>query len=201
MHPQESQLALQSAVDELESELASVGWGQPTRLFGLVSSDLLLTSEPELAAEIGAEPGTLTAIEQDGFDTEIPVPQMLARIAWPEAVVGAAVAIEQLVLPPSAEAELATDADPEDVAAAAARDERATQLRIIVAVTRDGAEDALLVLEDHETPIRGGAGERLVPRLADTLAETFRPVDEGTAPAAETEAESADQTETEEQDS
>lgn len=185
MHPQESQFALQTAVDELASELSSIGWDQPTRLFGLVSSDLLLATEPELAAEIGAEPGTLTAIEQDGFDTEVPVPQMLAHIGWPDAVMGAAIALEQLVLPPEAEAELAVDADPAEVAAAAGRDPRATQLRIIVAVTRNGEEDAVLVLDGHDAPIRGGAGERLVPRLADSLAETFRPLppDSGDADA------------------
>lgn len=176
MHPQESPFALEKAVDELASELARAGWGQPTRLFGLVSSDLLLAEEPELAAEIGAEPGSFTAIEQDGFDITIPVPQMLTRIAWPDSVLGAAVAIEQLVLPPEAEADLPIDANPTEVAEAAAHNDRAVQLRIVVAVTRDGAEDAVLVLEHHAEPIRGGAGERLVPRLADSLAETFRPL-------------------------
>ncbi len=178
MHPQESQFALENAVDELAAELAKVGWGQPTRLFGLVRSDLLLAEEPDLAAEIDAQPGTLTAIEQDGFDTTIPVPQMLTRIAWPDSVFGAAVAVEQLVLPPEAEADLPNGTDPDEVAAAAANDDRASQLRIVVAVTRDGAEDAVLVLDDHDQPIRGGNGQRLVPRLADSLAETFRPLDD-----------------------
>lgn len=177
MHPQQSPTALHAAVDELVTELAAIGWGQPTRLFALVSSDLLLAEEPDLAAEIGAQPGTFTAIEQDGFDLTIPLPRMLERIAWPDGVLGAAVAAEQIVLPPSAEADLPTWADSTEVAEAAAADDRATSLRIVAAVTRDGLEDTVFVVEGHDDPIRGGPDERLAPRLTESLALTFRPTD------------------------
>ncbi|MDQ1245743.1 MAG: hypothetical protein QG597_110 [Actinomycetota bacterium] len=168
-------MALRTAVDELVSELTSIGWGQPTRLFALVSSDLLLAEEPELASEIGAQPGTFTAIEQDGFDLTLTLPDMLSRIAWPEGVLGAAIAVEQLVLPPSAEADLSTTAPAQDLAAAAAADARATSLRIVAAVTRDGLEDTVFMVEGHDDPIRGGADERLAPRVIESLALTFRP--------------------------
>lgn len=177
MHPQESPSALETSVDELTAELDRAGWGQPTRLFALVASDLLLADEPGLAAELDLEPGTLTAIEQDGFDTEVPLAQMLERIAWPEAVIGAAIAIEQVVLPPAAEAELPESADPTEVAEAAAADPRATSLRIIAAVTRNGLEDTVFVVDSHPEPIRGGEDERLAPALIEALARSFRPAD------------------------
>lgn len=182
MHPQESPtdaqsvVALRRSVNEIAAELARVGWGQPTRLFSLVSSDLLLADEPEMAAEIGAEPGTFTAIEQEDFDREVPVERMLAGITWPAAVVGAAIALEQLVLPPSAERDLPGDADDAAVAAAAAADDRATALRIVAAVTRDGHTDTVFVVDGHPEPIRGRSNERLAPSLTAALSSTFRDV-------------------------
>jgi hypothetical protein len=182
MHPQESPsdaqsvVALRRSVDEIAAELARVGWGQPTRLFSLVSSDLLLADEPDMAAEIGAEPGTLTAIEQEEFDREVPVETMLAGITWPAAVHGAAIALEQLVLPPSAEADLPADANRDAVAAAAAADDRATTVRIVAAVTRNGGADTVLVVDGYDGVIRGRPDERLAPSLTAALAGTFREV-------------------------
>ena len=133
MQPQAWQSALELVLVELEAEAGHAGWDQPARLFGLVSSDLLLDTEPELAAELGLRPGTLTAIEQDGFDVEHPLDQLLPLIEWPEGVVGAAVILERLVLP--------DDAGPTGASAASGgRDPRATDVRLVVGAARDGAD-------------------------------------------------------------
>ncbi|TXH44402.1 MAG: hypothetical protein E6Q90_03995 [Actinobacteria bacterium] len=168
MQPQAWQSALELVLVELEAEAGHAGWDQPARLFGLVSSDLLLDTEPELAAELGLRPGTLTAIEQDGFDVEHPLDQLLPLIEWPEGVVGAAVILERLVLP--------DDAGPTGASAASGgRDPRATDVRLVVGAARDGADFAVVRVRGHEELIRQSAGEQLVPGLAKALARSLAP--------------------------
>jgi hypothetical protein len=173
MHPQVPDPRLTAAVDELERHVAQAGWAQPTRLFALVSSDDIIADEPRLAADLGLVPGTLTSVEQDGFVRAAPLDELLAGIQWPDAVAGVAVAVERLVLPPSAEAQL-PDGSPEDVATAAAAHPERTDVRIVAAVTRDDDEDAVLRLQDRpEHLIRAGDGQRLVPQLFDALRATL----------------------------
>ncbi|MFM2437283.1 MAG: hypothetical protein RLZ55_89 [Actinomycetota bacterium] len=164
MQPQVWQTALQAVLEELEAETARAGWDQPARLFGLVSSDLLLADEPALAAELGLSPGTLTAIEQDGYDVERPLDQMLPLIEWPEAVVGAAVVVERLVLP--------GDAEP---AGPPGQDPRAVDVRLVVGATRGGDEHSVVRVKGHDELIRQSAGEHLVPGLGQALARSLAP--------------------------
>lgn len=175
MHPQVSPSPLRRALDELDGELLAAGWGQPTRLFALVPSDVLITEEPAMAADLSLLPGTLTALEQEGFSTDVPVTTMLSGIAWPAAVVGAAVAVERLVLPADAEASLAGSADSAETAAEAAEHPDATEVRMLVALLRDGSEEALVRVAGHDEPVRSEAGESLVPALAEALAASLRP--------------------------
>lgn len=165
MHPQVWQSALELVLAELEAETGRAGWDQPARLFGLVSSDVLLHDEPELAAELGLQPGTLTAIEQDGFDVERPLDQMLPLIEWPESVAGAAVVLERLVLP--------GDAEP-DAAGTQGQAPGAVDVRLVVGATRDGADHAVLRVRGHDELIRQSSGEQLVPGLANALALSLR---------------------------
>lgn len=184
MHTRVSESALRAAVDELDAELSRHAWGQPMRLFALVASDELLEAEPQLAAELELTPGTVTPVEQEGFDTDLPVDEVLAGIAWPAGVIGAAVAVERWVLPPSAEEEIAGVTDDAELRDIVAAHPQRQDVRVIVAVTRDGWEDTVLHLgAPHDKSARGRPGERLAPGLADALAATFLPDTPG-APSA-----------------
>lgn len=176
MHTRVSESAVRAAVDELDAELARHPWGQPLRLFALVASDELLAAEPQLAAELELTPGTVTPVEQEGFDAEASVEDVLAGIAWPAGVLGAAVAVERWVLPPSAEESIAGVTDDAELRDIVAAHPQRQDVRVIVAVTRDGLEDTVLRLgPPHDQAARGRPGERLAPGLADALAATFLP--------------------------
>ena len=59
-------------IEVLDRHLGAAGWDQPTRLFGLVITDVLAEAEPALAVDLklrttadGGSPGALTAIEKN----------------------------------------------------------------------------------------------------------------------------------------
>ncbi len=173
MHPQAPETSLRAAVTELEAHVGRAGWEQPTRLFALVASDRIIADEPGLAAELALAPGTLTSVEQEGFDANMPLDDLLAGIAWPDTVDGVAIALERIVLPPAAEAELA-DVDEAGLTAAAAEHPQRVDVRMVVAVTRAGTHDTVLRLRSAPAElIRGRADERLVPHLVSALQATL----------------------------
>lgn len=167
-----SAATLRAVVDELDAHVHQAGWGQPPRLFALVPTDDIWAKEPELAAELGLAPGTITSVEQEGFDNTAPLDESLERIMWPESVVGAALSVERIVLPPSAEAELPED--PEEVVTAALSHPSRQEVRMVVAVVRAGLDDAVLRLRSDDTQaLRAAEGQKLVPQLATALLATF----------------------------
>jgi hypothetical protein len=173
---------LTQAVLELDEYAAGLGWDQPNKLFALVDTDQLRAQEPELAGQLGFDdtrkPSTaLTPVEQDELPTGAPLDEFLATIAWPEAVAGCAMTVERLMLPPSAE-----DAVPEELQREGAEEKLADwvaehperqEVRLTVAVLRDGSRESALRLraKDSATEVLTGAG--LVPALAEALAATF----------------------------
>lgn len=176
MHTPVSPEAVQAAVDEIDAELARHPWGQPLRLFALVDSDELIAHEPDLAAELELAPGSVTPVEQEGFDATAPVEVVLSQIAWPDSVLGAAAAVERWLLPPSAEQSISGVTDDDELRQLVADHPDRQDVRVLVAVTRDGFEDVVLRLgPPHEQSIRGGPGERLAPGLTEALAATFLP--------------------------
>jgi hypothetical protein len=98
---------LTRAVLEIDEYASGLGWDQPARLFALVDTDRLRSEEPGLATQLGlddgAETSSLTPVEQDELPAGSPLDEFLATIAWPDAVVGCAMTVERLMLPPSAE--------------------------------------------------------------------------------------------------
>src|SRR5919204_4516395 len=104
---------LTRAVLEIDEYAAGLGWDQPARLFALVDTARLRAQEPSLAAQLGLqdEPETtgLTPIEQDEIPADKPLDEFLGTIAWPDAVVGCALTVERLMLPPTAEAQVPQD--------------------------------------------------------------------------------------------
>jgi hypothetical protein len=174
--------ALTQALIELEQHVARDGWDQATRLFALVDTAELIAAEPRLAAalapetlELGGQIGplrTYTSIEQEGVPADRPLDELLAGIAWPKTVDGAALVIERLMLPPTVREKIPegeADAD----AWVAAHPER-QEVRIAVGFLRDGSHDCALRLRVKDADDEVLSGADLVPNLVRALADTLK---------------------------
>ncbi|MFE6338570.1 PPA1309 family protein [Streptomyces sp. NPDC057806] len=168
---------LTRAVLEIDEYASGLGWDQPARLFALVDTARLRAQEPGLAAQLGLEDeqetSALTPIEQDEVPTGKPLDEFLGTIAWPDAVTGCALTVERLMLPPSAEAQV-----PQDLSGAAltkwvANHPERQEVRMTVAVLRDGTRESALRLREKDTPTEVLTGKDLVPGLAEALTATF----------------------------
>ncbi|WP_314171979.1 PPA1309 family protein [Streptomyces winkii] len=173
---------LTQAVLELDEYAAGLGWDQPSRLFALVDTARLRAEEPELAGQLGFDDteqpaASLTPVEQDELPTGAPLDEFLATIAWPEAVAGCAMTVERLMLPQSAEAavpeELQREGSEERLTEWVAGHPERQEVRLTVAVLRDGTRESALRLRDKDSPTEVLTGAGLVPGLADALAATF----------------------------
>jgi hypothetical protein len=172
---------LLAAALDIEKHVASQGWDQPTLLFALVPTEHVRTAQPGLAAQLGVLEGgpALTTFEQPAPPDDEELDVFLARIEWPPEIVGAALVVERIVLPPEAEAAIA---DRPDAATVARAHPAAQDMRIVVAVTKDGQQMSVLRLR-AAADADGSAGEAddsvltghdLVPGLAEALLATFR---------------------------
>ncbi|MFD5186746.1 PPA1309 family protein [Streptomyces sp. NPDC058357] len=166
------------AVLEIDEYISGLGWDQPARLFALVDTAKLRVQEPGLAAQLGLDgaespTASLTPIEQDELPPGTALDEFLATIAWPDAVIGCAMTVERLMLPPSAEASVPEGLSDAQLAKWVARHPEREEVRMTVAVLRDGTRESAVRLRAKDTPseVRTGAG--LVPGLADALAATF----------------------------
>ncbi len=167
---------LTSALIEIEQHVARSGWDQPPRLYALVDTATLLAEQPALAESLpGAVdvPGHLTSIEQDDLPAHASLEELLGGIAWPAGVQGAALVVERLMLPPAVESEV-PESDADALSWVAEHPER-QDVRIAVAVLRDGARECAVRIRahDHDSAVLSGA--QLVPGLADALAATLVP--------------------------
>jgi hypothetical protein len=174
MH-QVAERPLSRAVVEIERHLSASGWDQPAQLFALVPTTELLAAEPGLAAQLGADADAeLTPVAQEGLPAgadDEGLAGALARIEWPDAVTGCAVAVERVVLP--AEAEESADAY------SAARDPRRHEVRMVAGVLRDGERFGAVRLRSHDEDEAVLTGTDLVPTLCEVLALTFAPGADG----------------------
>jgi hypothetical protein len=168
---------LTRAVLEIDEYVSGLGWDQPARLFALVDTARLRAQEPSLAAQLGLEEesGTaaLTPIEQDELPPGTPLDEFLGTIAWPDAVTGCALAVERLMLPPSAEAQVPSGLDEAALARWVAEHSERQEVRMTVAVLRDGSRESALRLREKDSATEVLTGPDLVPGLADALAATF----------------------------
>jgi hypothetical protein len=168
-------MRLVQLVREIEKHVAAEGWDQNPRLFALARTVELVALEPEIAEALGAEgedPESYTPIEQEPLDDDRALDEVLATTMWPDEVVGAALVIERLVLPPSAEDALAEVDETELESAASSHPDR-QDVRMAVVVTRDGGRVCALRLRAHDVDDEVLVGENIVPRLADALAATL----------------------------
>ncbi|MFF3907473.1 PPA1309 family protein [Streptomyces sp. NPDC001848] len=168
---------LTRAVLEIDEYASGLGWDQPARLFALVDTARLRTQEPALATQLGLEdePGAagLTPIEQDEIPADRPLDEFLATIAWPDAVAGCALTVERLMLPPSAESQVPQGLSEKKLAAWVAEHPDRQEVRMTVAVLRDGARESALRLREKDSPTEVLTGPDLVPGLAEALVATF----------------------------
>jgi hypothetical protein len=178
--------AVRSVVREIETHVASAGWDAAPRLFALVRTADALGRDPELATQLPVEvvdaarldPEHLTAVEQEDLPDAASLDDLLARIAWPETVDGAALVVERLVVPPQVEQEVMAQAreqglSPDTVIAElAGRPERA-EVRVAAAVLRDGAAMCALRQREHDSDALVAVAPELVPSLVTALRSTF----------------------------
>ncbi len=159
---------------DTERHVSRSGWDQPVRLFALVPTSELIALEPHLDEGLATHDsieGALSAVEQDELPQAEGIEDLLAQIAWPEQVSGCALAVERIVVPHAAERDLPDDPD-EALRAVADHPDR-TDVRLLVAVTRDGAARCLLRQRDHDQDDRVALGEDIAPGLVHALRETF----------------------------
>ncbi|MGP4051459.1 PPA1309 family protein [Streptomyces sp. 2A115] len=168
---------LTRAVLEIDEYVSGLGWDQPARLFALVDTVQLRSQEPGLASRLGltedAPEGTLTPIEQDELPAGSPLDEFLGTIAWPDAVVGCALSVERLMLPPSAEASVPQGLDEQRLAKWVAEHPERQEVRMTVAVLRGGQRESALRLREKDSATEVLTGSDLVPGLAEALAATF----------------------------
>lgn len=174
MAPVSEHRHLQAAAAEVEAHVGQAGWDQRPAVFALVRAQQLLTEQPALAQQLGlerAEPDALVPMEQDPLPEQA-LDDALARLAWPDAVDGAALSQEIVILPPSVQDELPDDA--QQAAELAAAHPQRREARLVVAVLREGGATAVLRLRaagEQEDELLTGAN--LAPNLVQALHATF----------------------------
>ncbi len=150
--------ALEQTTRDLDVYVANDGWDQPTRLFAISDTGQLLEREPSLAAQLSgsAAESPWTTIEQEGLPEHSDLDELLRGIGWPPSVDGVAVSAERIMVPP----------------AGADRDSQ-HELRLTMAVLRDGSRCTVLRLKDHDSPEMVVVGADLITGLGDLLMHTL----------------------------
>lgn len=169
--------ALAAAVGAIEQSAAEAGWDGPVRVFALVETAPAAAADPQFAAQL-LEPdltrlpeGHLTPVEQQGLPEADSLEELLARLAWPEAVDGAACVVERVILLGD---DGATIAPAEALTSPMRRD-----IRIAAGVLRSGESWCYLRLKDNDDPAMRLQGPDLVPQLVEQLRGTFAAVSGG----------------------
>lgn len=159
---------------DLERHAAAAGWDQPPRLFALVETADLIRREPQLAGQLGlqdGEPGDLTPVDQGDLPEHSSLDELLAGIAWPPEVLGTALTVERLMVPPAVEKDMPQDEG--DALRWLAEHPQRQEVRLVVAVLRDGSRAAALRMRAHDDETSVLTGQDLVPGLAAALAATL----------------------------
>jgi hypothetical protein len=160
---------------DTEKFVAAAGWDQNPRVFALVPTAELLEREPHLRARMSGSdlaPGALSAIEQEDLPRTASMESLLGRMSWPDAVVGVALAVERVVVPPEAERDLPDH--PEQAMEALAGHPDRRDVRLLVAVTRDGRSRCLLRQRAHDSDDQVATGDDLAPGLVHALRATLQ---------------------------
>lgn len=167
---------LEAVAVALDHHAGAFGWDAPPRLYALVSTGALLGAEPQLRARAdlaAAAPDTLTPVEQEPLPAAETLTAALARLTWPPQVDGAALVVERLILPTEVERQVPTE--PEQARDWAAHHPARDEVRITVAVLRDGRSATVIRLRSHDEDSQVLRGANLVPELTRELVATLQP--------------------------
>lgn len=159
---------------DLERHAAANGWDQPVRLYALVETADLLRREPQLGQEMALsaeDPGGLTPVDQGDLPDHASIDELLGGIIWPPEVLGTALTVERLMVPPEVEREMPQDE--QEALRWLAEHPARQEVRLVVAVLRDGSRSSALRMRAHDEETSVLTGENLVPGLADALADTL----------------------------
>ena len=171
--------ALADAVAEAERHVARAGWDGPVRLFALVPTAAAIEAEPGLRAMLTADVVAaaegnahhLTSIEQEDLPPADDLETLLASLAWPGTVAGAAVVVERVVLPPQAEQEM--PADPAEALDYLMAHPERQDVRLAVGVLRSGPAWCAVRTRANDADDAVGHGPDLVPGLVAARAATL----------------------------
>lgn len=172
--------ALAIAVTEIEAHAATAGWDAPIGIFALIRTADALAATPELARDFPAEvleaaqadPDHLTSIEQDGLPESATLEDLLAQLAWPTTVDGAAIVVERIVVPPEAEVGMPTE--PEAGVEYLMNHPDRQDVRIAVGVLRTGDSWCVLRSRTNDSDDAVAGSPDAVPGLVEALAATLR---------------------------
>mgnify|MGYP006270652171 CR=1 FL=1 len=159
--------ALALVAREVEAFVAREGWDQPARLFAIVHTAQIRSSDPRIELD---HDSPYTSVEQELEQPQADVEMLLATLAWPPDVVGAALVIERIVLPEGAEGGLPTDST---IASVAASHPLRSDVRMVSAVLRDGTTINALRFKSFDDGSSVAVGSDLVPSLNAALLATF----------------------------
>ncbi|MCI7304882.1 MAG: PPA1309 family protein [Trueperella sp.] len=171
--------SLEKSTLEIERHVASGGWDAPIRLFALALAKNALAQHPELAGELPADvqadaiedETTLFSIEQEGLPQVETLEDLLGRIVWPADVDGAALSVERIILPPSAEVSLPEDPAEADKVLASHPDRQ--DVRIVAAVLRTGESWCAIRMRKFDDDAKVLSGANLIPGLVEGLKMGF----------------------------
>lgn len=171
--------ALAAAVIELERHAATGGWDAPVGIYALVRTSAALQDNPSLADELGPDvvtaardnPEHLTSVEQDGLPESDNLEELLAQLAWPESVHGAAIVVERIVVPPEAEQDMPSDPDAAVEYLMSHPDRQ--DVRVAAGVLRTGESWCALRSRANDSDDAVAGGPDAVPGLVHALAATF----------------------------
>lgn len=172
--PTQSEIAIANTAYRIDKELSVYGWDQAPCLFALVKTAHLLEQDlPEevaraARADVAQDSQHYTAVLQElSGDLE----QVLGSIWWPDNVEGAAISLERIVLPPQAEADVPSDQKEREEFLVNHPDR--DDVRIVVAVLRDGPSWCTLRARSQDSDAKVAGGSELVPELVEALRLTF----------------------------
>src|SRR5690625_2601837 len=171
--------ALRGAVVDIERHVSSLGWDSPVLVFSLVRTAAALAANPAIAAELpdGAaasaaqDPEHLLSVEQEGLPQADTLEELLAQLAWPAEVDGAAIVVERIVVPP--EAEVGMPEDPEQAVQYLQGHPQREDVRLAVGVLRSGESWCALRSRTHDSDDAVGGSPDAVPGLVEALRATF----------------------------
>lgn len=171
--------SIEQAVREIDSYIAREGWDGPVRVFALIKAATALAANPDLAGSLpsdvdlnsAAHPDALFSVEQENLPPSDSIEHLLAQIAWPPAVDGAAIALERVTLPPEAEEDI--PADPVEAENFIANDPRREDIRMVVGVMREGEAWCTIRMRSHDTDAEVLSSANLVPEMIEAMRATF----------------------------